>query len=58
MPDAPFAPAQAADFANLADGATYTFVGGNGGNLPALTPGLITSKGNGTGYDFGVRHVF
>lgn len=40
------------------DGATYTFVGGNGGNLPALTPGLITSKGNGTGYDFGVRHVF
>ncbi|WP_213956142.1 MULTISPECIES: porin [unclassified Variovorax] len=40
------------------NGATFSFVGGNGGSFPALTPGLITSKGNGTGYDFGMRHYF
>ena len=40
------------------NGATNTFVGGNAGNFPTLTPGLISSPGNGTGYDFGVRTVF
>jgi len=39
-------------------GATNTFIGGNGGNFPALTSGLISSPGNGTGYDFGVRTIF
>lgn len=40
------------------NGGTYTFIGRNGGNFPALTSGLVSSPGNGSAYDIGVRHSF
>ena len=39
------------------NGGTYTFDGANGGGNPALAGGL-SSAGNGTGYDLGIRMIF